>query len=207
MTMHCTLCENPLIKKVDEFYFHCTICDAYVKDCQFYINYQQEKKRYEAHNNDVNDVGYQRFTSPITHFILENYETNHLGLDFGCGNGPVISQQLQKKEYQIKLYDPFFYPDKSYLYVQYDYIFSCEVFEHFHHPKIEIENLLPILKPKGRLLIMTHLHDDVSNFSNWYYRRDPTHVFLYSYKTFAYIALKYQLSLKIHNNRFIILQK
>ena len=207
MRMHCTLCENPLENKVDDFYFHCNVCDAFVKDCQFYVNSQQEKKRYEAHNNDVNDGGYQKFTSPITHFIVENYKPNQVGLDFGCGTGPVISEQLKKKEYQIKLYDPFFYPDKSYLDGQYDYIFSCEVFEHFHHPKTEIEHLLHILKPKGRLLIMTHLHDGVSDFLHWYYRKDPTHVFLYSTNTFAYIASKYQLSLQFQNNRFIILQK
>ncbi|WP_445749796.1 class I SAM-dependent methyltransferase [Polaribacter sp.] len=205
--MHCTLCENPLENKVDDFYFHCNVCDAYVKDSKFYINYQQEKKRYEAHNNDVNDAGYQKFTSPITNFILQNYSPNHLGLDFGCGKGPVISEQLQKHGFQIKLYDPFFYPDENYLNFKYDYIFSCEVFEHFHHPKNEIDKLLHLLKTSGKLLVMTHLYDGEIAFSNWYYRNDPTHVFIYTSNTFAYIATKYQLNLGFQNNRFIILQK
>ena len=89
MRMHCTLCENPLENKVDDFYFHCNVCDAFVKDCQFYVNSQQEKKRYEAHNNDLNDGGYQKFTSPITHFIVENYKPNQVGLDFVFGIGSV----------------------------------------------------------------------------------------------------------------------
>jgi 2-polyprenyl-3-methyl-5-hydroxy-6-metoxy-1,4-benzoquinol methylase len=205
--MHCTLCETPLENQIDDFYFRCSTCDAFVKNSEFYVNYQQEKERYEAHNNDINDVRYQQFTAPITNFILENYTPNKLGLDFGCGTGPVISRQLQKQDFNVKLYDPFFYPDKTYLNFQYDYIFSCEVFEHFYHPKLEIEKLLNNLKPFGKLLIMTHQYNGVIAFSKWYYRKDPTHVFIYTSKTFAYIAKKYQLSIEFQNNRFIILQK
>ena len=205
--MHCTLCENPLEDKVDDFYFQCSVCDAFVKDSQFYINSQQEKTRYEAHHNDVNDAGYQKFTSPITNYILEKYSPNQLGLDFGCGTGPVISKQLHDQHYRVKLFDPYFFTDESYLNFQYDYIFSCEVFEHFYQPKKEIEKLLGILKTSGRLLIMTHQYDGVIAFTKWYYRKDPTHVFIYTSKTFAYIASKYQLTIEFQNNRFIILQK
>ncbi len=205
--MLCTLCENTLQNQIDDFYFQCSVCDAFVKDSKFYVNFEQEKERYESHNNDVNDVRYQQFTSPITVYILENYTSKHLGLDFGCGTGPVISEQLKKHDFQIKLYDPFFYPDESYLDFQYDYIFSCEVFEHFYHPKKEIEKLLNILKPSGKLLIMTHQYDGVIAFPKWYYRKDPTHVFIYTLKTFEYIAKKFQLKIEFQNNRFVVLKK
>lgn len=205
--MLCTLCETPLTNKIDDYYFSCTKCNALVKDSQFYLTIQQEKARYEEHNNDVNDIRYQQFTSPITNFILNHYSQNHLGLDYGCGTGPVIATQLKTKGYQIQLFDPYFYPDKGYLDFQYDFIFSCEVFEHFYHPKQEIEKLLSLLKYKGRLLIMTHQFTGVIAFIKWYYRKDPTHVFIYTQKTVEYIAKKYHLNIEFRNDRFVILQK
>lgn len=76
--MHCTLCETALKNKLDECFFICEVCNAIVKNSQYYISHQQEKERYESHNNNVNDVRYQQFTSPITNFILKNYSQNHL---------------------------------------------------------------------------------------------------------------------------------
>lgn len=205
--MICTLCETSLKNKIDDSFFVCEVCSAIVKDSQFYITIQQEKERYESHNNDINDTRYQQFTSPITEFILDNYSQKHVGLDYGCGTGPVISKQLQNNGFRVQLFDPFFYPDENYLNFQYDYIFSCEVFEHFFHPKQEIEKLLLLLKLGGRLLIMTHQFDELTAFSKWYYRKDSTHVFIYTQKTFEFIAKKYQLTIENNNNRFVILKK
>lgn len=205
--MHCTLCKTLLNNQIDDVFFMCHVCNAYVKDVKQYVTTSAEIERYEEHNNDVTDVRYQGFTAPITHAIFKLYTSQHFGLDYGCGTGPVISKQLQEKNYQVQLYDPFFYADEGYLIRTYDYIFSCEVFEHFFHPKEEIEKLINLLKPKGRLLIMTHQYDGKTPFANWYYRKDPTHVFIYTQKTFEYIAKKYQLQIEQHTNKFIILKK
>ena len=205
--MNCPLCETLLINKVDDYYYLCPTCGAYVKDKSFYLNTKQEKDRYEEHNNDVNDLQYQNFTSRITNAVLEQFNTTHLGLDYGCGTGPVISKILKDKGYQILLYDYYFYQNNDYLNYQYDYIFSCEVFEHFYHPKQEIEKLLKLLKPKGVLLIMTHLYNSSIDFKNWYYRKDPTHVFIYTAKTILFIAKKYMLPIEKQNDRMIILKK
>ena len=205
--MNCTLCDTPLTNHVDKFYFACGTCGAYVKDQGYYVTHQQEKSRYEEHNNDVNDERYQNFTSPITDAILEKYTAAHLGLDYGCGTAPVISKKLLDKGYQVKLFDPYFHPDEDYLNHQYDYIFSCEVFEHFHRPQQEIQKLLDLLKHNGLLLIMTHLYDSSIDFKNWYYRKDDTHVFIYTRKTFEFIAARYNLTVERQNNRLIFLKK
>lgn len=205
--MNCTLCETLLKSKADEFYFICETCHAYVKDQKFYLDNLQEKGIYEKHKNDVNDIRYQNFTSPITNAILEKFTSNHLGLDYGCGRVSVISKLLKDKEFQVELYDPYFYPNESYMNYQYDYIFSCEVFEHFYNPKQEIEQLLSILKPTGSLLIMTLIYDFQADFKDWYYRKDPTHVFIYTKKTIQFIANRYNLKFKIENNRMIIFEQ
>ncbi len=205
--MNCTLCETQLVDKADEYYFICSGCGALVKDKNYYLTAQQEKNRYEEHHNDVNDTRYQNFTSPITNAIINRFKPHQMGLDYGCGTGPVISKKLHEKGFRTKLYDPFFYPDEDYLEFQYDYIFSCEVFEHFHHPKQEIEKLIGLLKPRGYLIIMTHLYDSKTNFKNWYYRNDPTHVFIFTLKTMQYIERRFDLTIEKLNNRIIILQK
>ncbi|WP_338766996.1 class I SAM-dependent methyltransferase [Bernardetia sp. ABR2-2B] len=206
--MNCTLCESLLKTKADDFYFICDTCGAYLKDQKFYLNDFQEKEIYEKHKNDVNDIRYQNFTSPITNAILEKFDSNHLGLDYGCGTAPVISKVLKDSGYKTKLYDPYFYPNENYINYHYDYIFSCEVFEHFYNPKQELEKLLSILHPKGALLIMTLVYDAETdaNFKDWYYRKDPTHVFIYTKKTVEFIAERYNLKSKVKNNRMIVFE-
>lgn len=205
--MKCTLCDTILDKKADEFYFICFTCGAYVKDKKYFVTNKQEKDRYEEHNNDVNNIGYQNFTSPITNAIIENQKKEQLGLDYGCGTGPVISKQLQDKGYIVHLFDPYFYPDLDYLNHQFDYIFSCEVFEHFHQPKQEIEKLVQLLKPEGRLYIMTHIYQTEIDFSNWYYRKDPTHVFIYTMKTVGFIINKHNLAIEKLTDRLVVITK
>lgn len=205
--MNCTLCQTPLINKIDKEYFKCSSCQAYIKDQAFYFSEELEKKHYEQHNNDVNDLGYQNFTSPITNYILNHCNSTMLGLDFGCGKGPVITKQLLEKNFQINLYDPYFHPDLDYLDYQYDYIFSCEVFEHFYNPCNEISKLGRSLKKGGLLIVMTHIYKNQSDFINWYYRKDKTHVFIYTPETINYIASQFGYQIEHETERLFVLKK
>ncbi len=205
--MNCTLCGSTLIKKKDAYYYDCDICKAIVKDEIYYLIADEEKARYETHNNDVNDIRYQNFTSPITNYVIENFLPEHKGLDFGSGTGPVISSMLMKKNYDIIQYDPFFAPDQNVLNNRFDYIVSCEVFEHFYNPKTEIDRLTSLLKKNGMLLIMTMLYNDQIDFKTWHYRKDPTHVFIYRKETVEYIANEKKLEIVILTDRFIVLKK
>ena len=205
--MICTLCSFLLINKKDEYYYHCDHCKALVKDEKYYITSEEEKVRYETHNNDVNDLGYQNFTRPITNYVIENFLVDKKGLDYGSGTGPVISSILMKKGFDIVQYDPFFAPNHKLLDDQYDYIFSCEVFEHFHHPKKEIDKLLSILNHNGRLLIMTMLYNDNIDFKGWNYRHDDTHIFIYRKETIEYIAEAWNLEIDVLTDRLIVLRK
>ncbi len=205
--MNCPLCETPLTAKIDEQYYDCNSCRAIVKDRKHYVSPEEEKALYLRHNNDVHDVRYQNFTAPITNFVLENLSPTQQGLDFGSGTGPVISKMLQDNNYQIEQYDSFFKDEPRLLKKLYDYIASCEVFEHFHHPQSELDMLSKLLKPGGRLLIMTLLYRDTIDFSKWFYRRDPTHVFIYRKQTIEYIAREWHFGIEEMTERFISLKK
>lgn len=205
--MICTLCDSKLVRKKDEYYYDCDTCKAIVKDQRYYLTPEEEKERYETHNNDVNDVRYQNFTSPITHYVLDHFSPEHSGLDFGSGTGPVISSELLKRGYDIVQYDPFFAPNENVLKNRYDYIVSCEVFEHFYKPKEEIDHLTSILKTDGVLLIMTLLYNDQIDFNTWFYRKDPTHVFIYRKETIEYLAANKGFGIEILTDRLIVLRK
>lgn len=160
-------------------FFRCTKCNGiYIGEQQF-ISSIEEKERYLEHNNDVEDKGYQAFVSPITDAVQQHFSPDSAGLDFGSGTGPVLSKLLSDKNYRIKQYDPFFNNQPELLEQTYDYIASCEVIEHFHKPLDEFKLLKKLLRPEGILFCKTELFSDDIDFDKWYYKNDPTHVFIY----------------------------
>jgi len=168
---------------------------------------EEEKRRYEEHNNDVNDPKYQAFVSPITSGIFQEMTAEHSGLDFGSGTGPVVSKVLKDRGYNIREYDPFFASDPHSLKIRYDYIVCCEVIEHFHHPAVEFKQLHNLLNPGGPLYCMTHLYHPGIDFNKWYYKNDPTHVFIYQKETLQWIKKTFRFtSLEIHN-RMVVFTK
>ncbi len=205
--MTCSLCNSTLPKKDYNGFRHCPCCKAYVKDPNTYYSSTKERDHYLQHNNDIHHKGYQNFVSDLRDTVLQYCTPEQLGLDFGCGSAPVTTHLLRQHKYNIDLYDPYFYPNQDYKKNKYHYIFSCEVFEHLHHPKKEIEALLSILEPTGIIFIKTHLFTNQTNFDSWYYIKDLTHVFIYTPDTFKYIAEKYDLEIITMTQRIIVLRK
>ena len=156
-------------------------------DPSFLLSKEKEKERYQLHQNDVDDEGYQNFVSPLVDAVLKNFEADDLGLDFGSGTNSVITSLLRKKGYNIETYDPFFDPNTNALEHTYDYIVSCEVIEHFYQPSKEFARLYSLLKPGGILFCKTNLYSSSINFESWWYKNDATHVFFYSDKTVQWI--------------------
>lgn len=189
----CPLCfsssEVFYTDKKEREYRHCICCDGVFLSPQFHLQYKEEHDRYNTHNNIVTDIHYQSFVNDICNLIRSNEKKNTLGLDFGCGPGPVIQHVLLREGYHLLTYDPYYQPDKSVLKKSYDYIVSCEVVEHFNKPQPSFLLLKQLLKPKGKLYIKTDILYEVNRayFEKWGYRNDPTHVFFYTPKTFEYI--------------------
>jgi SAM-dependent methyltransferase len=205
--MKCTLCETEINTRFGFNYYDCQNCRALVKDTAFYPDPIKEREHYETHENDVNDVRYQKFAKPITDFVFQNLTAAKCGLDFGCGNGPVISKVLQDNQYQIAQYDPYFAPFPVLLEKQYDYIICCEVIEHFYNPMREFEKLTTMLREGGYLICMTLLYKDSIDFGKWFYRRDPTHVIIYRAETIKYIAATFPLSIEKMTDRLMVWKK
>lgn len=197
METHCPLCfeSAELFTTIREKeYYQCFECCGIFLSPQNYLSLDDEKRRYLKHNNDINNVQYQKYALPIVELIKKHFNKTHRGLDFGCGTGPVISKLLIDQGYNIKQYDPFFFDHPELLKSSYDYIVCCEVIEHFKNPAKEFKMLRSMLKPGGKLICKTEKYSPEIDFKNWYYKNDATHVFFYQEKTFDWIKAKLRFS-------------
>lgn len=205
--MDCPLCgssSDPFFQGKRREYDKCPVCQLISLIDEHRLDEKAERERYERHNNDVDDPGYQRFVKPVVDAILEQYTPDNRGLDFGCGNGPVISYLLEKEGFRISKYDPFFHPDRSVLKEGYDFIILSEVMEHFHDPSREFELLFSLLEPNGKIFCLTDLYGDSIDFENWYYKDDETHVLFYHWKSIEYISSRFGNSKYSIDGRMII---
>jgi len=203
----CPLCNSEGNSFYKQQFYKCSWCKSVFRSKEYFACSKSEKTRYESHNNNINDLGYQDFVSPIVKSVLENHCKSEDWLDFWAGTGPVISHLLQKKWYIPHLYDPFFHNYPKLLNKKYDYIIACEVIEHFYRPQKEFQLLYNLLKPKGKLYIMTDMYDPERDFEDWYYKNDVTHVFFYSKEAFQWIKENYSWKNYSINKRCIILEK
>lgn len=202
----CTLCGHDtkyFISFRERDYYRCINCSSVLMHPGDYVSRRREKERYEEHNNDVNNAGYQNFVMPVVSAVKSDFGRRDKGLDFGSGTGPVISKLLLDDGYNIVKYDPFFFNDPSKLQFKYDYIVCCEVMEHFHNPFREFSRLASMLKGDGVLFCMTYLYDESIDFEAWNYKNDETHVFFYHRRSLDWIMENIGFSKVDINGRLI----
>ena len=209
MKQVCPLCQNSAEKFYEDTqrYYRCLECDGIFVHREDLPKEDAEKERYELHDDDTQDVGYRKFVAPITSNILKDFSKENEGLDFGSGRSEIISVVLHEQGYNIQNYDPYFANNPQLLTQQYDYISSCEVIEHFYHPKKEFALLREMLREGGKLYLMTDIYDEKIDFASWYYKNDPTHVFIYTAQTFEYIKEAYDFKELAIEKRLIIMSK
>ncbi len=208
--MKCSLCQaetKAFYQGKHGEYFKCGQCFGISLSPEYFLDRRDEKARYETHNNDVFDVPYQKFVFPIVDAVTTSLSPENTGLDFGCGTGPVIQHLLEKKGFSIDLYDPFFRNNQSVLTKTFDFIACCEVIEHFYQPAKEFERLFNLLKPGGKLFCMTDFYRAETQFKNWYYKNDPTHVFFYDERTISFISDNFGFANYYIDNRLAVFLK
>lgn len=212
-TNTCKICGNPTETLFDSqlkvTYDICPYCDFISKQEGDLLPLSEEKKRYDTHNNDVEDEGYiNMFMNMINPHVRPLKDVKTI-LDFGSGPYPMLKKLLDKYDYDVTIYDPFYHPVLDYKNKTYDLITSTEVIEHFVNPLKEFEEMISLLNKNGYLCFMTNYRTmDTEGFLKWWYRRDQTHVAFYNEKTFQYLMKKYNLK-EISNNHknIIVMQK
>ncbi len=192
-------------------YLRCNICALVYADPASHLSPEEEKARYDLHENDPDDPGYRQFlrrlADPLTERLAEMPGRRPLrGLDFGSGPGPTLTIIMEERGFTMAIYDPYFAPDPAVLDRHYDFVTCTETLEHFYTPAREWQLLLSLVKPGGRLGIMTGLLEDAGSFGTWYYKEEETHVCFFSRATFHYLAARDGLGVEFIGKDVILLQ-
>lgn len=198
--------KDPQIRVTHSF---CDTCGFIYKNSEFHLSEDIEHENYKMHNNSFESEGYvQIFVNLVSEYIKPLNISGKV-LEFGSGPGPVLKELLVREGYDVFDFDPFFNKNIEYLRNRYQLITSTEVVEHFTDPLKEFEHLSELLDVGGYLLIMTRLRTmDSTEFLNWWYRRDLTHISFYNLNTFKEIGKKFGLKIiKTNNVNIIVFQK
>ena len=194
----CPLCSDrrekePISGPDKRDYLHCLSCQLIFVQPHHLPSVDQERARYQQHQNSFIDSGYRDFLTTAIEPLLPHLHPTMRGLDYGCGPTPVLASLIEQQGLECEVYDPFFY--RKALTHPYDFILSTECFEHFHHPRQEIERICTLLSPSAWLGIMTELWQTPQAFATWPYARDTTHVVFYHFKTLHFLTTLFPLRL------------
>lgn len=193
----CVLCSSHHIslflkqtykKGRTRLFYRCSDCELIFIHPELTLKIEEQKSFYKNHNNSPLDLGYIDHLSQILTPLLKRIETHHVGLDFGCGPGPTLHTLFKEKGIHQENFDPLFFPHTHLLNQKYDFVTATEVVEHFTEPAQDWRCFKNLLKPLGILAIMTQFQPQLSDFENWWYHRDITHVSFYTPQTLKWIA-------------------
>jgi hypothetical protein len=207
----CPLC---LKTEIDNFfkyrnkaYFQCNNCNLIFLLPKDFISEEEEKENYDLHENDMQDIGYQKFLNRMFEPMMKRIVKGASGLDFGSGSAPMLSAMFEESGFKMDVYDHFYSKNKAVLKRKYDFITATEVVEHLHKPKKVLDDLWAILKQGGTLGLMTKLSTGTDSFAKWHYKDDPTHVCFYSKKSFEWLAAEWQADLEFIEKDIVLLNK
>lgn len=212
MSQPCPLCHTPaahhLHRDEHRAYLRCPECALIFVSRKDLLTPDEEKARYDLHNNRPDDPNYRRFLRQLTDPLIQRMGPPPLkGLDFGSGPGPTLSVMLQESGYDMHLYDPYYARQAEVLMHSYDFITCTEAIEHFYNPSKEWELLVGLVRPGGWLGFMTKLIDNPQDFPEWYYINDRTHVSFFSRQTFNFLAKRDGLGVEFIGDNVVLLQK
>lgn len=188
-------------------YHRCPVCALVFVPAPFHLDPAAERAEYDLHRNDPADAGYRRFLGRLVTPLAAMLPAGARGLDYGCGPAPALQSLLHEAGFDCATYDPHYQPDPSVLDARYDFITCTEVAEHFAAPRQEFDRLHALLADGGVLALMTRRPDEHTDFANWHYSRDPTHIAFYAADTLRWIGRHYGMALTLADNDIALLHK
>ena len=192
MSADCPLCQtaepSAFHVGVRGAFLRCATCALVFLDPAHWPSLDAEIGRYELHENETGDPGYEDFLSRLADPVIARMPLGARGLDYGSGDADTLATMLTRSGRPTAAYDPAFRPGGDALSRRYDFIVCSEVLEHVHEPRALFTRFTRLVRPGGIIGIMTGLYDAVPSFADWWYIRDTTHVCFYSKATMAWVA-------------------
>lgn len=189
--MECPICSFSDIRSLQNkrrAFFHCPSCGFFWADPASALRAEEQKNRYDLHQNDRSNQGYGEYISRIIDRTLDWAQRDTFPgsrvrriVDWGSGPSGLASQFLRERGLDVVSWDPFFASDHPPEVESFDVALCIEVAEHFSSPVKDFLALAATLKPGGRLMVHTHSAPErEEDFLSWWYIEDRTHVSFYS---------------------------
>jgi SAM-dependent methyltransferase len=223
--LECPLCakeapvwtEESLTSQDGRRFYHCHACNLLFCSPEVHLTIDEEKMRYDTHDNNPVDEHYLAFLGRVLEPIQTMLKEGMRAVDYGSGPGPAMPILLKRYGIECTLYDPIYAPeglDGIHCSVSgaraenpdgsFDLVTSTETFEHFHQPAESIQHITALLRPGGLLCIMTEQWTELDRFSTWYYTRDDTHTCFYHSRTFEWIARHFGFEILHNDNKRVV---
>jgi len=210
--MNCNICgcEDFDKKRIDfkkwgRTYYKCNNCQFIFCDENDILTEKEESKKYEKHNNFIDDPEYRAYFKRFIDEVREYIPKGSQILDYGSGPEPVLADVFKELGYSPKTYDKYFNENSKYKDFNYDVITSTEVFEHIYRPMEVLKDLDKLLNRNGHIILMTNFHyNDWERFRNWWYMKDLTHIVFFNERTFEVLAKELNYEVVYNNNKNIV---
>ena len=174
----CRLCGSESMTLVCEdrrrSFYLCGECGLISVPPEYWLSVDDEKARYDLHDNSISNGGYVNFLSQVADVLISITHPGMTLLDFGCGKNAVLCQLLNDNGIVCHGYDPLYQrllPDID----TYDVIILCEVIEHIRDINTELQLINRLLRG-GAIVLRTQICDNSSSILSWWYAQDPTHI-------------------------------
>jgi len=190
--MNCRLCDSACSIELfsDDFrsYFHCEKCGLIFVPARDHVCGDEEKSRYDLHDNSACHEGYVRFLNEIVTIIEAQCSPSDHLLDYGSGKNSVLSRILKERGYGCTAYDPLYGIGAGALAKSYDAIILNEVIEHVRDLRNEALLIKKAAGNTGTIIIRTRRYPSLDTFSGWWYKNDITHINFFSRQTLTHFA-------------------
>lgn len=218
-SMECPICSFSDIRSLQNkrrAFFHCPSCGFFWADPASRLSVEEQKNRYELHQNDGSNQGYGDYINRIIDKTLDWALKDtfpgsrvHRVVDWGSGPSDLASQLLRQRGLDVVSWDPLFAPDHPPQSERFDVALCIEVAEHFDSPVKDFLALAATLKPGGRLVVHTHFAPErEEDFLSWWYIEDTTHVSFYSPRALKLLSSLGSLVLEeLEDQRFAVFRR
>ena len=190
--MNCRLCGSPdcptVYRDAAREYRHCAVCDLIFVPASQFVTVDEERARYELHDNTGGHAGYRSFLNEAAEIVEQVTVQSGRILDFGSGRNAVLTSLLRDRGYSCTAYDPLYGIGMDSTEFPYDTVVLCEVIEHLRDLKEDLRIITGMMNPSGTVVIRTGLHPPPGSFGSWWYKNDRTHINYLGMPTVEWIA-------------------
>jgi 2-polyprenyl-3-methyl-5-hydroxy-6-metoxy-1,4-benzoquinol methylase len=155
----------------------CPECGLVTVPQLFHCTPEDERCRYDLHDNTIENQGYVRFLSEVADIARSHLPQGAMVLDYGCGGNAVLSAILNRSGMRCDPYDPLYqgYPHPAEG-ARYDAVIMCEVIEHCRDVGATLRDVAGLLASGGKVIIRTQCLAPDTDITRWWYAQDITHV-------------------------------